>query len=135
MKIITKAVLLSLPLMLMACDPNEPSTPDVNITGSGEQSISTGAQMGGVNNLEVNTNGGNVVVEAAGSTSTCPKKMQKDFGVLERNGRVGSMCKAAITTKIKRKKCEKKGGFIYQSYCVMEWQAQGSYWKVRLLKD
>lgn len=104
----------------------------VNIEGGegGTQEIEANQQSGGANvEGDVDT----VIVEDnALVNSTCSHPAQKNFGLLERNGYNGPMCKKRLALKIKRKNCSKKGGFIEGPVCVMEWE--GTQWRVRVIK-
>ncbi len=106
----------------------------VTITGSGTQNIDAGTQSGGVETFQNTGTIENLNVESNGGGHGCKKNVHKNYGILDFNGKKGPMCKKLITTKIKRKKCEKKGVTIKDNLCVMEWETRGGYWRVRLLK-
>lgn len=83
-----------------------------------------------VENVEtLNVGGGN-----DGGTHGCPKDVQKDYGLFEFGGHKGPLCKPAITTKITKDKCKIKGLTSVRNLCVMEWESNGGFFRVRLLK-
>jgi len=104
----------------------------VSIQGGegGTQEIDAGQQTGGA---AIEGDVGTVVVEDnALVNSECNHPAQKNFGLLDRNGYHGPMCKKKLARRIKAKNCTKKGGFQQGPVCVMEWE--GTQWRVRVLK-
>lgn len=112
--------------------PEEPA-PDVTITGGtgGSQQIDASQQSGGAT---VEGDVENLVVENEELVNTqCKRPAQKNFGMLERNGFKGPMCKKSTALRISKKRCERKNGFQTSGVCVIEWE--GTQWRVRVLKE
>jgi len=101
----------------------------------GTQHIDADQQSGGVDTITTHGDA-NIIVESEAVNKLC-KPSHSNKGMLKADGYNGPLCKkpAAISRKIKREKCVKKGKFIHQNMCVMEWVQAHQYWRVRLLKD
>lgn len=106
----------------------------VSITGSGTQNIDASQQGGGVKNLYTSGNE-TINIESEGGTHGCKNNVYKNYGTFKHGKNKGPLCKKPISTKIKKEKCKEKGITIHQNLCVMEWETNGGYFRVRLLKN
>lgn len=140
--IILGGVLVISTFILASCsDKSNPAasvpTSSTNIEATGTQHIDSGTQNSGMKDMHVEGEVNNHF-EATQITinSTCPKR-HKDLGKTEKpiNGHMGPLCKKIPSIKISKRKCDKKGMAIYnKNLCVMAWESDQNYFRVRYIR-